>query len=109
VPNQEKVINQVIRVTYHDNAGYVRMILLPIRELMQAHFALAEDNSLRTLAKQEWESHGHQNGTILEMGGPGSPLGDFQLPGPASSRPVSFKDGPRNPASFAEKPGHSTR
>lgn len=68
MPNQENAINQVIRVTYHDTAEYVRMILLPIRELMQADFALAVDISLYTLAKQEWESQGLQNGTILEMG-----------------------------------------
>jgi hypothetical protein len=44
VPNQEKVINRANRVTYHDNAGHVWMILLPNREIMQAHFALAADN-----------------------------------------------------------------
>jgi hypothetical protein len=45
VPNQEEVINRVIRVTYHDNTGNMWMILLPNREIMQAHFALAVDNS----------------------------------------------------------------
>jgi hypothetical protein len=48
VPNQEKVINRVIHVTYHDSAGYKWMILLPNREIMQAHFALAVDNSFCT-------------------------------------------------------------
>jgi hypothetical protein len=48
VPNQEKVINRVIYVTYHDSAGYKWMILLPNREIMQAHFALAVDNSFCT-------------------------------------------------------------
>jgi hypothetical protein len=65
VPNQEKVINRVNRVTYHDKARYMRMILLPIRELMQAHFALAVDNSFCSLGKQQWEFMGLQNGTIL--------------------------------------------
>ena len=68
MPNQEKVINRVNRVTYHDTAKYVRMILLPIRELMQAHFTLAVDNSLCSLAKQEWESKELQNGTVLDLG-----------------------------------------
>jgi hypothetical protein len=66
VPNQEKVINRIICVTYHDKARYMRMILLPIRELMQAHSALVVVNSLCSLAKQEWESKELQNGTVLE-------------------------------------------
>ena len=45
MPNQEKVTNPVIRVTYHDKAGNKRMILLPNRELMQAQFLLAVDIS----------------------------------------------------------------
>jgi hypothetical protein len=43
VPNQEKVTNPVIRVTYHDKAGNKRMILLPNRELMQAQFLRTVD------------------------------------------------------------------
>jgi hypothetical protein len=68
VPNQEKVINRVIRVTYHDNRGHMWRILLPNREIMQAHFALAVDNSFCTYEKQEWESAGIQSGTVLEIG-----------------------------------------
>ena len=45
MPNQESVINRDKRVTYHDNFGNERMILLPNRELMQAQFALPADNS----------------------------------------------------------------
>jgi hypothetical protein len=45
VPNQEKVINRFIRVTYHDKPGNLSMILLPNRELMQANFLLALNNS----------------------------------------------------------------
>jgi hypothetical protein len=45
VPNQEKVINRVIRVTYHDSVRNELMILLPNRELTQAHSVLAVDNS----------------------------------------------------------------
>jgi hypothetical protein len=45
VPNQEKVINQVKRVTYHDNAEEGSKILLPNRELMQAQSLLASDIS----------------------------------------------------------------
>jgi hypothetical protein len=45
VPNQEKVINQTIRVTYHDKPDNLSMILLPNRELMQANFVPALDNS----------------------------------------------------------------
>jgi hypothetical protein len=56
----------------------MRMILLPNRELMQAHFALAADNSLCKWVKQEWESRGIQNGTILEKGWSGA---TFRLPG----------------------------
>jgi hypothetical protein len=48
VPNQEKVIRRVIRVTYHDRAKHMWMILLPNREIMQAHFVLAVDNSFYT-------------------------------------------------------------
>jgi hypothetical protein len=43
VPNQEKVTNPVIRVTYHDKAENKRMILLPNRELLQAQFLRAVD------------------------------------------------------------------
>lgn len=45
MPNQEKVINQAIRVTYHDKPGNLPMILLPNRELMQANFVPALANS----------------------------------------------------------------
>jgi len=45
VPNQEKVINQATRVTYHDRPDKLPMILLPNRELMQANFVPALDNS----------------------------------------------------------------
>ena len=79
MPNQEKVINRVNRVTYHDKAGYMRMILLPIRELMQAYFALVMDNSFCTLEKQEWESKVRQNGTVLEWGRLESPFRDFLI------------------------------
>jgi hypothetical protein len=50
VPNQEKVINRVIRVTYHDNVRHKPMILLPNREIMQAYLAQAVDNSFCTYA-----------------------------------------------------------
>jgi hypothetical protein len=46
------------------------MILLPNRELMQANFALAMDNSFCKKKKQEWEPRGFQNGTVLESGPP---------------------------------------
>jgi len=68
VPYQEKVINQVNRVTYHDRPENLSMILLPNRELMQAIFVPALDNSFGWRMKQEWESPGFQYGTILEIG-----------------------------------------
>lgn len=45
MPNQEKVTNQAIRVTYHDTPDNLSMIPLPNRELMQANFIHALDNS----------------------------------------------------------------
>jgi hypothetical protein len=87
VPNQEKVINRVNRVTYHDKAGYMRMILLPIRELMQAHFAVAADNCFRTLEKQERESQELQNETVLESGCLKSPFRGFLIALPRDFRP----------------------
>jgi hypothetical protein len=75
VPNQEKVINPVIRVTYHDNPNNLSMILLPNRELTQANFVLAQDNSFSYRRKQEWEWPGFQNGTVLETGPPRNPVG----------------------------------
>ena len=74
MPNQEKVINQPTRVTYHDRPDNLSMILLPNRELMQANFVPAPDNSFGKKIKQEWESRGFQNGTVLETGRPGSPI-----------------------------------
>lgn len=68
MPNQEKVINQVNRVTYHDRPENLSMILLPNRELMQANFLPAPDNSFCWQVKQEWEWRGFQNGTSLENG-----------------------------------------
>jgi hypothetical protein len=44
------------------------MILLPNRELMQANFLPAPDNSFCWQVKQEWEWRGFQNGTSLENG-----------------------------------------
>ena len=74
MPNQEKVINRVIRVTYHDSVGNKRMILLPNRELMQAHSLPAVDNSFGKYMKQEWDLYGFQTGTILATGWPRTPV-----------------------------------
>lgn len=79
MPNQEKVLNPLIRVTYHDIPENLLMILLPNRELMQANFVLAQNNSLYYRRKQEWESSGFQNGTALETGTPGSPIGGLSI------------------------------
>ena len=70
MPNQEKVTNQANHVTYHDRPDNLSMILLPNRELMQANFALAMDNSFCKKKKQDWEPRGFQNGTVLESGPP---------------------------------------
>ena len=74
MPNQEKVINQANRVTYHDKPDNLSMILLPNRELMQANFVFAPDNSFCWRVKQEWEWRGFQNGTILQTAPTGSPI-----------------------------------
>ncbi len=75
MPNQEKVINRAMCVTYRDNVWKVRMILLPNRELMQAHSDHAVDNPFCMQRKQEWESSGFQNGTVLEPGWPDPHIG----------------------------------
>src|SRR5580704_15783122 len=51
----------------------MRKILLPNRELMQANFALAVNNSLCPFIMQEWELAGIQNGTVLGSGWPRGP------------------------------------
>jgi hypothetical protein len=74
VPNQEKILNRSMCVTYHDSVGNRRMILLPNRELMQVHSHPAVDNSFCKYMEQEWELSGFQNGTILETGWSGIPV-----------------------------------
>lgn len=45
MPNQEDALSPPVRVIYHDRPGNYRFILLPNRELMQAFFFLAVNNS----------------------------------------------------------------
>jgi hypothetical protein len=108
VPNQEKVINRAIRVTYHDKPENLLMILLPNRELMQANFVPIVNNSFEKRRKQEWELLWVQSGTIPETGWPGFPRTTRQLPGLVSSRALCFPDRPVEPAPIAVESGHST-
>ena len=75
MPNQEHFINRSSRVTYHDNARNMRIILLPNRELLQAYFLAAAAISFGEQGKQERESLVIQRGTKRENGWRRSPLG----------------------------------
>ncbi len=64
MPNQDQSANAVDLVTYRDTPFYLRMILLPNRELMQANLSFSPSNPFNDYQKQEEEESMAQNGMV---------------------------------------------
>jgi hypothetical protein len=109
VPNQEKDLNGPTSVTYHDNPTKLPMILLPIRELMQALSALTLANPFWLHVKQEWEFRGFNTEQFSNQKSRSIFKAANQFPRLALTPAASFRGWPEAPDLPAAEAAQSTR
>ncbi len=108
VPNQEKVINRDICVTYHDNSRKLPLILLPNREIKQANSAPEMKNSHLNAGEARIGTGGFKTELFLGRIAPAlsSPALQFPAMAPWSAGRSSCRS--EMSVLFALEPRHST-